>query len=206
VVGYVLQNPHRQLFSDTVTEEIAFGPRNLGITGEDLKIRVEETMKAVDIAHLSEEYPPSLSKGDRAKVVIASVMAMRSKILILDEPTGGQDYDGCYQIMDIVQELNKNGYTIIIVTHAMSLVAEYADRVIVLCEGGVLMDGDSLTVFSQPEVLKQTFIRPPQIVELSQELYSHVKNPKLHLQVKELSKDIEASLKKVETLISSTSN
>ncbi|MDC7240301.1 MAG: ATP-binding cassette domain-containing protein [Spirochaetales bacterium] len=194
-VGYVLQNPDRQLFSNTVREEIAFGPRNLGVTGEELEKRVDETMKSVGIGHLAEEYPPSLSKGDRARVAIASVMAMNTKILILDEPTGGQDFEGRYQIMDIVRELNRQGYTIIIVTHAMSLVAEYAGRVIVLCEGEVLIDSDSRSVFSRPDLLRQTFICPPQVVELSRELYRESGSTAIELTVDDLA---DAILRKMQ--------
>ena len=135
--GFVLQNPDRQLFADTVEKEIAFGPQNLGLSEAEIKTRVEEAMEAVSIERFRNEYPLSLSKGDRAKVVIASVLAMKPRIIILDEPTTGQDYLGCLQVMQIVKDLHKRGHTIIIVTHHMPLVAEYTERTIVLCKGAI---------------------------------------------------------------------
>lgn len=166
-LGYVLQNPDRQLFAETVREELAFGPTNQGVSEEEIEKRTDYILKAVGILHLADEYPPALSKGDRAKVVIGSVLAMEPKIIILDEPTGGQDYIGRYQIMDIAKKFREKGHTVIVVTHAMSLVAEYCNRIIVLCDGEILMQGSSKEVFSQPEELQKTFIRPPQITELA---------------------------------------
>lgn len=166
-LGYVLQNPDRQLFADTVREELAFGPRNQGVDEEEIDKRIDYILESIGILHLAQEYPPALSKGDRAKVVIGSVLAMEPKIIILDEPTGGQDYIGRYQIMDIAKKFRERGHTVIVVTHSMSLVAEYCDRVIVLCNGEILLQGSSKEVFSQPEILQKTFIRPPQITELA---------------------------------------
>ena len=168
--GFVLQNPDRQLFADTVEKEIAFGPQNLGLTEAEVQSRVEEAMEAVSVTKFREEYPLSLSKGDRAKVVIASVLAMKPQIIILDEPTTGQDYLGCLQVMQIVKELHKRGHTVIIVTHHMPLVAEYAERTIVLCKGEILLDGSTREVFARPEILEKTFITPPQITQLAQRL------------------------------------
>lgn len=169
-IGFVLQNPDRQLFAETVEQEIAFGPKNLKLPPEEIQRRVEEAMEAVGITRFRHEYPLALSKGDRAKVVIASVLAMQPEIIILDEPTTGQDYEGCRQIMEIVERLHAAGKTILIVTHQMSLVAEYASRTIVLCRGEILLDGPTREVFAQTEILEQTFIRPPQITQLAQRL------------------------------------
>ncbi len=185
-LGYVLQNPDRQLFAETVREELAFGPSNQGIDEEEIKRRTDYILESVGIAHLADEYPPALSKGDRAKVVIGSVLVMEPKIIILDEPTGGQDYIGRYQIMNIAKKFRQKGHTVIVVTHSMSLVAEYCDHAIVLCNGEILLQGTSKEVFSQPEILQKTFIRPPQITELANRLKDELKIDETLLCVEEM--------------------
>lgn len=192
--GFVLQNPDRQLFADTVEKEVAFGPRNLGWSEEQIKAQVEEALVAVGMEKFRAEYPLSLSKGDRAKVVIASILAMKPNIIILDEPTTGQDYLGCLQIMQIVQKLHAQGHTIIIVTHHMPLVAEYTQRTIVLCQGEILLDGPTREVFAQSEVLKKTYIVPPQITQLAQRLNEKMGIPGNAMSVEELGEAILARL------------
>lgn len=185
-LGYVLQNPDRQLFADTVREELAFGPKNQGVSEEEANRRINYILESVGIMHLADEYPPALSKGDRAKVVIGSVLAMEPQIIILDEPTGGQDYIGRYQIMDIARKFHERGHTVIVVTHSMALVAEYCDKVIVLCNAEILLQGTSKEVFSQPEVLAKTFIRPPQITELANRMKEELNIHETLLSVEEM--------------------
>lgn len=173
-IGFVLQNPDRQLFAETVFEEIAFGLRNAGFKEAEIKSRIEETLESVGLADKKEEFPPSLSKGDRAKVVIASVIALKPGIIILDEPTSGQDYKGCYQIMDIAKDLHAQGHTIIFVTHHMPLVTEYAERTIVMARRHILMDDASDDVFNHPDELATTNIKPPQITRFGSSLSSFI--------------------------------
>lgn len=182
-VGLVLQNPDHQLFAQTVLEEVSFGPVNLGLAAEEVHERARAALEQVGMWHLRDAYPPSLSKGDRAKVVIASVLAMRPEIIILDEPTTGQDYLGCCQIMQIAQQLHGQGHTIVMVTHNMALVCEYAHRTIVMAQGRVLMDGPTAEVFSYPEVLATTYIEPPQITRLAQDLPAGIRPARLPLTV-----------------------
>lgn len=186
-IGHVLQNPDHQLFADTVEEEIAFGPQNLNLSEEEVNKRVEFALKTVGLKDKRDEFPPALSKGDRNKVVIASVVAMQSDIVILDEPTTGQDYKGCCQIMNIAQQLHQKGHTIIMVTHHMSLVAQYAERTIVLGNGEILTKGTTKEVFAKPELLKETYVVPPQITQLGNEL---VNDKKTYTSVPELGKII----------------
>jgi len=162
-VGFVLQNPDRQLFANTVFDEVAFGLRNAKIPEDEIKRRVLETLESVGLSDKVEEFPPALSKGDRAKVVVASVIVMRANIIILDEPTSGQDYKGCYQIMEIAKRLNGEGHTVIFVTHHMPLVSEFSERTIVMSRKHVLLDGPSHDVFEHVALLETTNIRPPQI-------------------------------------------
>ena len=193
-VGLVLQNPDQQLFAQTVEEEIAFGPRNLNLPDTEVASRVEEAMAMLGLERFRQEFPLALSIGDRARVVIASVLAMRPQIILLDEPTMGQDYRGHHQIMGVAGQLHGEGHTIVIATHHVDLVAEYAQRVIVLCGGRILLDDTPAAVFSQPEVLRRTHIAPPQITQLAQALPSYLGLPRDALTVAELG---EALLEKV---------
>jgi energy-coupling factor transporter ATP-binding protein EcfA2 len=169
-VGFVLQNPDQQLFADTVEDEVAYGPKNLKLEKELVEKRVTDSLQLVGLTDKRKEFPPALSKGDRAKVVIASALALDPSIIILDEPTTGQDYKGCHQIMQIAQSLHAQGRTVVFVTHHMALVAEYAERVIVLCGGKVILDDVTEEVFARPKVVRQACIIPPQITELGQAL------------------------------------
>lgn len=189
-LGFVLQNPDRQLFADTVYNEVSFGPKNLKLTEQEINERVEYALGYTGLSSVRDKFPPALSAGERAKVVIASVIAVKPEIIILDEPTTGQDNRGCYQIMNIAKEFHKAGHTVIMVTHHMALVAEYACRTIVFCKGEVLLDGSTEEVFSQPEILKKSYILPPQITQMGSELSTVLNRKKTYLTVSDLSKDI----------------
>jgi energy-coupling factor transporter ATP-binding protein EcfA2 len=194
-VGFVLQNPDQQLFAETVEEEISYGPRNLGLDKEVIDARVEMALKQVGLEDKRLEFPPALSKGDRAKTVIASALALDPEVIVLDEPTTGQDYRGCHQIMQIADALHDQGRTVVFVTHHMALVAEYARRVIVMTGGKILMDDSTRNVFDQPDVVRQAYIIPPQITELGQSLPAALGLPKTPLAVKELAVPILARMK-----------
>lgn len=200
-VGFVLQNPDRQLFAPTVEEEVSFGPKNLKLPPDEIKQRVEEALGYVGLLEQREAFPPALSKGDRAKVVIASVLAMRPEVIILDEPTTGQDFRGCHQIMGIASRFHEAGHTVLVVTHHMALVTEYTQRTVVLCNGTVLMDDDTREVFSHPEILRQTFIVPPQVTQAGADLKEALAaarqgwKPRTVLTVEELGEDIVAAMK-----------
>lgn len=166
-IGFVFQNPDHQIFNDTVFKEVAFGPANLGLPKAEVVARVEEALAAVDLSRYAGVNPQNLSKGQRQRVALASVLAMKTEIIVLDEPTTGQDYKESLQIMDLALKLNKNGHTVLFITHDMTLVARYARRAIVLCEGRMLMDGPVREVFLEVEKLNRTFLHPPQITELA---------------------------------------
>lgn len=189
-VGFVLQNPDQQLFAETVEDEVAYGPKNLKLEKELIEERVAESLELVGLEDKRKDFPPALAKGDRAKVVIASALALDPSIIVLDEPTTGQDYRGCHQIMQIAQLLHQQGRTVVFVTHYMALVAEYAQRVIVLCGGKVLLDDVTESVFSKPDVVRQAYIIPPQITELGQVLPIGLGLPRTPLTVETMSKAI----------------
>lgn len=166
-VGFVFQNPDHQIFKNTVLEEVAFGPANMGLAQQEVISRSEKALKAVGLLEYEHVSPQNLSKGQRQRVALASVLAMETEIIVLDEPTTGQDYRESLQIMDLAAELNKQGHTVIFITHDMSLVARYAKRALVLCEGKLLLDGPVSEIFQQKELLQKTFLTPPQIMELA---------------------------------------
>jgi energy-coupling factor transport system ATP-binding protein len=172
-IGLVLQNPDHQIFASSVENEVAFGPKNLKLTKDEVEERVEEALRLTGLEKYKNAHPLSLSWGDRQKVAVASILAMKPKILIFDEPTTGQDYLGRKQIMNLAKELNEKGRTIIVITHDMELIAEYSKRTIVMGVGEILLDGPTEYVFSNPEVLEKTYLKPPQVTQLANKLSSY---------------------------------
>ncbi|MBC7324629.1 MAG: ABC transporter ATP-binding protein, partial [Moorella sp. (in: Bacteria)] len=150
-VGFLFQNPDHQLFLPTVWDELAFGPRNLGLKGAILEARVKEAAAAVGLTSYLDFNPRQLSKGQRQRVALASVLAMQPEVLVLDEPTTGQDYREALEIMTIVKKLHRQGRTILLVSHDMELVARFAHRALVLGEGELLLDGPLSAVFARED-------------------------------------------------------
>ncbi len=166
IVGYCFQNPDHQIFCDSVYKETAYGPQNLGFSAEEINKRVDEALAAVGMSNMKEFHPRDLSKGQRQRVAVAAVLSMHPQILNIDEPTTGQDYQDGIAMLDLIAKLNKIGHTILFITHDMPMVARYAKRVIVFREGEVLLDGTTEEVFRQREILRTTFLAPPQITSL----------------------------------------
>jgi energy-coupling factor transport system ATP-binding protein len=169
-VGYVFQNPDYQIFSETVFDEVAFSPRLRKLPENEVKQRVHEALEAVGLAGFDEEDPFSLTKSGRQRVAVASVLAAKPEVLILDEPTTGLDYSEQRSMMDMVHQLNEHGSTIIFVTHHMWVVAEYAKRVFVMKNGKIMLEGTAREVFSHGDELREAFLRPPHFVEFSTRL------------------------------------
>ncbi len=169
-VGYVFQNPDHQLFNSNCWDEIAYGPRNIQLSEAEVKERVEEAARVVGLKEeYFNEHPFFLSKGQRQRVAIASILALRPRVIIVDEPTTGQDSYQSLEIMNFLQNLNEeHGHTIIIITHDMPIVARYARRVVAMGNGRILADDSPRVVFSQPDILAQTYLEPPQITQLAQ--------------------------------------
>jgi energy-coupling factor transport system ATP-binding protein len=169
-IGYVFQNPDHQLFNSRVYDEMAYGPKNLGVSDSERDAVVREAARVAGVREeLFGEHPFFLTKGLRQRVAIASTLAMRPKAIVVDEPTTGQDYRQSVEIMNFLTRLwREEGHTVIIVTHEMPIVAAYAQRVVALCEGQILVDGPTRQVFGQPELLRRTFVKPPQVTRLAQ--------------------------------------
>ena len=167
-VGYCFQNPDHQIFSNTVRDEIAFGPRNFGLSEKEIAERVADAIKTVGLDGREEADPFALTKGERQRVAVASVLAARPPIIILDEPTTGLDYAEQRRMMDLVARLSAAGHTIIIITHSMWVVAEYARRTVVMSGGRIIADGPTREVFSKPDCLARANLLPPRMARLTQ--------------------------------------
>ena len=165
-VGLVQQNPDNQMVAGIVEEDVAFGPENLGIEPEEIRRRVDNALKAVNMYEYREHAPHKLSGGQKQRVAIAGVIAMETDCIVLDEPTAMLDPRGRQEVMDTITYLNREkGITIILITHYMDE-AVRADRVVVMDGGHILTDGDPRTVFSQVELLKRHHLDVPQATEL----------------------------------------
>jgi len=169
-INYVYQNPDDQIFCEIVQEEIAFGLEAQGLTTEDVDRRTAQALEIFGLAPLKNEYIVHLDRGRRTYVSISAIMALEPDILIIDEPTTGLDERDSLAVMRELQNLTKAGKTVIAITHNMNLAAAYADHVIVMHEGKVLLDGAPREVFAQSELLAKSYIAPPQITELGQRL------------------------------------
>ncbi|MFX1265546.1 MAG: energy-coupling factor ABC transporter ATP-binding protein, partial [Promethearchaeota archaeon] len=169
-ISLILQNPDYQLFSISVEKELAFGPRNLGLSEEEIEQRVEWAMKEVGLEDVRDIFPFRLSFGDRRKVAAAAGIAMDPEILILDEPTTAQDFIGRHVLCQIASRMRDQGKTIIMISHDMDLVATYADRLVIMSDARIIADGPKREVFGMDDVMKQAFLKPPQITRLGQRL------------------------------------
>ena len=167
-IGYISQNPDNQIFSDSVKNEVAFALKNLKFPPEEVEKRVSDSLSEMKLEWASDHHPLNLSKGDRSRIVIAAIMAMKPDILIFDEPTTGQDYLGARAILDLTRELHQAGKTIIVITHHLYLLPGYAKRLIVMGKGKVLLDGPLRDVFYQTDKLRETYLTAPQVVQFAE--------------------------------------
>jgi len=166
-VAYVFQNPDHQIFAATVEDEVAFGPRNFGLPDDEIRRRCDEALEAVGLQSQRQSDPFLLSKGERQRLAVASVLVLRPRMLILDEPTTGLDHREQLRMMALVRDLNRAGIAIVIITHTPWLVAEYAWRVVLLRKGRKIFDGGVRDFFMQDELLRSSSFRAPEITQLS---------------------------------------
>ena len=166
-VGYVFQNPDHQIFARTVKEEVGFGLKMLGEDPKTIEKRVAEALEVVGLHGYEEKVPFTLTKGERQRVAVASVLSTRPQVIILDEPTTGLDYHHQRNMMEMLKDLNRSGHAVIIITHSMWVAAEYAKRTIVLKDGCILSDGPTRLVFADEAGLARASLRPSSLVQLS---------------------------------------
>lgn len=169
-IGYVFQNPDNQIFSTSVYKEMEYGLKNLKLDEKEISERIHEVAKMLDLEKVLNEHPFSLGKGERQRIAVASILVLKPKILVVDEPTTGQDWDGIQNMMKLIDQLHENGTTIIMITHDMDVVATHANRAVVMCYGKIVAQGGVREVFKQKAVLESAFVSRPQIAELSEKL------------------------------------
>ncbi len=168
--GMVFQNPDNQIIGNVVEEDVGFGPENIGIPTDEIWKRVDDSLEAVGMTAYRKQSPNKLSGGQKQRVAIAGVMAMRPQCIVLDEPTAMLDPNGRSEVIRTVRELNKKeGVTVLLITHYMEEVI-HADRVIVMDDGKIVMDGTPKEIFSKVEELKKYRLDVPQVTELAYEL------------------------------------
>jgi energy-coupling factor transporter ATP-binding protein EcfA2 len=169
-VGYIFQNPDHQLFKESIYDEIAFGLRNIETPKQEIEKKVRDVLERMHLWEFRNLHPFRLGKGQRQRVAISAILAMEPDILVIDEPTTGQDRREARAIMDLTRDLNKEGVTALVITHAMNLVAEYTKRAVALCEGQILVDDTTREVFKNIDLLSHTYVEPPQITMLGNTL------------------------------------
>ena len=169
-VGIVFQDPNDQLFAPTVKEDVAFGPMNLGLSYEEVEKRVDEALELVGMKKFKDKTPHHLSGGQKKRVAIAGIIAMRPEIMILDEPTAGLDPQGVDQVLTILNNLNKDGMSIVISSHDIEMVNGLAEKIFVLYEGEILAIGDKHEIFSNKELLKKAHLKAPVTTEILYQL------------------------------------
>ena len=171
-VGLVFQNPENQLFAETVEKEIAFALKNFKFSEEEIKRRVEWALKEFDLLQYRSKPPFILSGGEKKRLALASILCYDPEIIILDEPTTGQDEQQKEKLAQMLHVLNKQGKTVIVVTQDVEFVADYIEHVVVLSRGKVLAKGGTSDVFSNFEVLQASNLLPPQAAKIAYSLRS----------------------------------
>ncbi len=190
LVGYVFQNPDHQIFARSVREEVGFSLKVLGEDPKTIGRRVAEALEVVGLQGYEEKVPFALTKGERQRVAVASVLAAQPRVVILDEPTTGLDYRHQRNMMEMLKRLNQLGHTVIIITHSMWVAAEYAERTIVMKEGTFLLDGPTRVVFADEGRLATASLLPSSLVQLSN--WMGTKALTVEEMVKELKGDDES--------------
>ena len=169
-IGLVMQNPDHMLFQKTVELELEFGPKNLGYSSEKIKELVSNALEITNLRKFRHWPPMALSLGQRKRVGLASVLAMDNKILLLDEPTAGQDWKHTKMFMSFINKLLAKKYTLILITHDMNLALEYTDRAIVMAHGKKIADGPTKDILAHPEIITQARLKPSTLIRFSQKL------------------------------------
>lgn len=171
IVGMVFDNPEFQLSQMSVEEEIALGMESLGFSYEEMRMTIQEVLQIVGLEGLEERSPFGLSGGQQQRLAIASALAMHPKILVMDEPTSNVDPIGKEEIFAVAAKLNReDNMTVVIAEHEVEVMAAYADRVVVMHEGEIILNGTPAEVFGQVDLLKELNLRPPQVTEFAYRL------------------------------------
>ncbi len=165
-IGLIFQNPNDQIFKNTVVEEVMFGPLQIGMSKEQATQSASEALELVGLLEVGKENPYDLGLSHRKLVSIASILAMDTQVIIFDEPTIAQDFEGKERIKRIISTLSQQGKQVVSILHDMDFVAETFQRVIVMAGGKVVLDGDPRAVFAQPALLEESYLEQPNVTQL----------------------------------------
>ncbi|MBN1328767.1 MAG: ABC transporter ATP-binding protein [Candidatus Heimdallarchaeota archaeon] len=182
IVGLAFQNPNHQLFAETVQKELEFGPKNLGINDKERKELAYLMAEQFQITHLLEKNPLELSGGERRLVSIASVLTMNQQILILDEPSFGQDYRQKNRLGNYLQDLRRKGMTVLIVSHDIDFILEFIPRIVVLNNGNIIADGYTKDILMNKLIIEEADLDTPILLDLQEELMKNFASYKLHFE------------------------
>ena len=169
-IGIVFQDADNQIIASTVMAEVGFGPMNLKLPKEEVLKRVDEALEYMNISHLKDRPPHYLSGGEKKRVSIADIIAMKSEIVIFDEPTAALDPLNAMMLEEVLLKLGDEGKTLLISTHDVDFTYRWAERVIVFCEGKIIADGSPLDIFKNKEILKQANLKQPTLLEVYESL------------------------------------
>ncbi len=195
-VGLLFEDPNDQLFCTHVNEDVAYGPRNLGLDEDEVNKRVLFALDQAEAGHLYKRPIHALSFGEMRRVALAGLIAMRSPLLVLDEPTAGLDPAGAEHLSSLIKRLNqKHGYTVLVVTHDMAWATTIASRMVIMNRGSILADGPIRSVLVKDGILKKSRLRPPELARLFSALHK-----KLDSEYRQLPLNIEEAIQEMEEL------
>lgn len=169
-VGIVFQDPDNQIIAPMVESEISFGPMNLKLPKEEVKSRIEESLEDMDITHLRNRTTHNLSGGEKKRVCIADILAMKPSVIILDEPTAALDSKGVIMLKETLEKLSQSGITVVISTHDIDFAYDFAKRCVILCKGEVIGDNDMQEIFKNDDIIKKSELRYPIKFEYEEKL------------------------------------
>ncbi|MEM4406122.1 MAG: ABC transporter ATP-binding protein [Candidatus Methanomethylicaceae archaeon] len=195
-IGVVFQDPDDQLFNNTVFDDVAYGPRSLGMDECEVEKFVDETLKLMGIPHLADRPPHRLSYGEKKKVAIATALVLKPKILLLDEPTANLDPRSKNGLLALLKDLNRGGTTIVLTTHDVEILPDFIDRVILMNRGKILGSGSTREMLYEERLLGEASMEPPLIVKLFTKLKTKGLVQKIPLTIDEAEKIIDETLKK----------
>lgn len=198
-VGFVFQNADHQLFSDTVHSEVSYALKNFGFLRNQIQRRVGQILRSMDLEKYRNASPFSLSGGERKRVALASTLCFDPETIVLDEPTIGQDGSQKKKLGQLIQSLNREGKTVIVVTHDVEFAAEYARRIIAMAKGEIIADGPPTKVLTNPQILDKCALLAPQITQLAQKISEHINGfPKEIISLEEATSAIREFLRGTE--------
>ncbi len=197
-VGLAFQNPNHQLFAETVMKELEFGPKNLGSDSNEIEEKIQEIAEHFGITHLLERNPLELSGGERRLVSIASVLTMNQSILVLDEPTFGQDYRQKKRLGNFLKSLSEKGITVIVVSHDLNFILDFAQRIIVVSQGEILKDESTFDILSDEILLEKSDLAQPVLLNLAINLRKRFDDFPLSYNSDELVENLQQILQKGE--------